>query len=302
MRVLLVYNPYARLARRAPVAAIEAELRRLGADVEAACAQDHSEGEAAAQSAVAAGVERVIVAGGDGTVNAVLAPLAGAPVSLGVIPLGTGNVLAEEAGLRAGDWRTACRVALGPATVVMDLGRADGRFFAVMLGTGLDARVAKDIAGRDKASYGRLAFAGQFLRTLWRYRPVLFRVEVDGQALEDVAWAGVVSNTPRYAWRLHLCPHASPADGRLDLALILPVSRLRVLGEVGMCFLTGRGPMPSAVGREGFRRARIETDPPVEWQVDGDLAGQTPVEVEVVPGALRVAVSARGRLGRLAQT
>lgn len=301
MRVLLVYNPRARLARRAPVKAIEAELQRLGADVEAVCAADDSEGRAAASSAVARGFDRVIVAGGDGTVNAVLASLAGTQVVLGVVSLGTGNVLAEEIGLRPGDWRTACQVAVGPTTAAVDLGVANGRFFVAMLGVGLDARIVAELASRHKANFGRLAFAAQFLRTLCRSHPVLFRLEADGEAIECHGWAAVACNTPKYAWRLHLCPDANPADGCLDLLIVKPVSRFRILAEVGACFITSCGPISSAVGRRLFRRARIETDPPAQWQVDGDLAGQTPIEVEVVPAALRVAVNAKGRLARLAQ-
>jgi len=301
MRVLLVYNPQARLARRAPMEAIETELRRLGAEVEAVRAPNGHAGRAVAESAAVRGFERVIVAGGDGTVNAVLASLAGTQVVLAVIPLGTGNVLAQEIGLRPGDWRTGCRVALAPATTAMDLGRANGRFFAAMLGVGLDARIVDDLADRHKTNYGRGAFAVQFLRSLCRSRPVLFHLDVDGEAIEHRAWAVVVSNTPRYAWRLHLSPGANPFDGRLDLLIIRPISRLRVLAEVGICFITSRGPIPSGLGRHLFSRARIEASPPVKWQVDGDLAGETPLEVEVVPAALQVAVCTTGPLSRLAQ-
>lgn len=301
MRVLLVYNPSARLARRAPVEAIEAELRRLGAAVEAICAPDDCEGQAAVSSAVAAGFERVIVAGGDGTVNGVLGCLAGTQIVLAVVPLGTGNVLAQEIGLQPGDWRTACRVAVGPRTAAMDLGRANGRFFVAMLGAGLDARVVDELAVRQKANLGRAAFVVQFFRTLCRFRPVLFYLDVDGEAIECHSWAAVACNTPRYAWRLHLCPDANPADGHLDLLLIRPVSRLRILAEVGACFITSRGPIPSAVIRRVFHRARIETDPPVQWQVDGDVADQTPVDVEVVPKALHVAVGGKRCLGGFAE-
>jgi diacylglycerol kinase (ATP) len=292
MRVCLVYNPRARLARRVRRAEVVAELRALGAEVEEAPV---GEGTAAAvREAVGRGCERVVVAGGDGTVASVLAGVAGTGAGLGLIPLGTGNVLASEAGLRAGRWRAACRVALGPLLASMDLGRANGRWFAVMFGAGLDAQVVADLKALHKERLGRWAYVRQLLPSLAKSQTARFLVRVDEDEIEATAWLVVVSNTARYTWRLSFTEAADPRDGLLDLCVVQAAPLGRLLLAAAGSFLSG---WPLAARGLLSRRAAkltIRSQPPVLWQTDGELGGTTPVTLEVVPHALTIAVAHAG--------
>ncbi|MCD6351405.1 MAG: diacylglycerol kinase family lipid kinase [Armatimonadetes bacterium] len=288
MRLFLVYNPRARLARRVSAQALGEELTRLGAEVQLCEAGEGDEALRAAQQAVKAGVDRIVVAGGDGAVHAVLPALAGTQVPLAVIPLGTGNVLACEAGLRRGAWRRACQVAVGDHLVRLDLGRAGGHLFATMFGAGLDACVVEDLGDRTKHQFGRLAFIGQLLRTLGRCQPARFRLRLDDQEQEVSAWTVLVSNTARYAWRLRFAPEASPSDGWLDVSVFRFASRPSVAAQGALCFLLSSPDLCPSVQGFRTRKLRIETDRPVPWQADGELGGHTPVEIEVVPQALTV--------------
>ncbi|MGD9518143.1 MAG: diacylglycerol kinase family protein [Armatimonadota bacterium] len=290
MRLLLVYNPNARLARLVPQEALVEELRGLGAEVELGLAYDTPEAVAITLDALRAGFNRVVAAGGDGTASAVIDALAGTAVPLGIIPLGTGNVLAAEAGLRPGQWREACRVAVGDELVRIDLGKAGDRYFATMFGVGIDAQTVVEIAARHKANYGRLAFVSQFFKTLLHSKPAHFNVLVDGEPRSFQAWSVIVSNTARYAWRLHLAPDARPDDGMLNLCCLTSPSRLRLILEgLSRFVLMSRGASP-AIECCLMRRLTVDATPPVPWQADGELGGTTPVEIEVIPQALTVAV------------
>lgn len=291
MRVFLVYNPHARLAGRVGASSLRRELTSLGAEVHLVEATDVSETAQMTHEAVRAGFDRVVAAGGDGTISAVTAGLAHTPVPLAIIPLGTGNVLAEEAGLKPGRWRHACKVALGNSLVRIDVGRAGGRYFAAMFGAGLDAQVVVDIAARHKLNYGRLAFVGQFLQTVFSYAPVEFSIVADGQSLRTRAWTVVVCNTPRYAWRLHFTPSASPADGRLDTCVFGSSSRSALLIQGAMAFVAARVIWAPTLASFRAQHIVIDASPPVPWQADGDVGGTTPVQVEVLPQALTVAVA-----------
>ncbi len=290
MRLLLVYNPNARMAGRCSPKLLEEELRRLGAQVEVVVSAEEEVARDATRKAVAEGVDRVVVAGGDGTVSAAIDALAGKQTPLAVIPLGTGNVLAEEAGLKPGAWQAACKVAVeGQQVVRIDLGKAADRYFATMFGAGLDAQVVADISQLHKRNYGRWAFVRQLFVTSARYRMRQFFLEVDGQPIGAVGWVAIVSNTPRYAWRMHFSPQARADDGVLDLCVFSPRTRGRMLLEGVATFLLQRPALSSPLTAR-FRRLRVECEPRAWWQADGELGGRTPVEVEVVPAALSVVV------------
>jgi YegS/Rv2252/BmrU family lipid kinase len=290
MRLLLVYNPNARLAKRVGPYELAQELRRLGAEVEIACTISSEETVAITAQAVESGINRVVAAGGDGTISAVIDALALTQVPLAVIPLGTGNVLAAEAGLRTGRWRQACRVAVGDVLRRIDLGRAGKRYFATMFGAGIDAQVVVDVAARDKLNYGRLAFVGQLLSTLFRSRPIEFAVTIDEKRHCFVTWSIIICNTARYAWRLHFTPEASPTDGVLNLCSFQPASRLGVMAQGLACFLFQCRRLSPGVKCFVGRRMFIDASVSVPWQADGEIGGTTPVEIELVPSALTVAV------------
>jgi diacylglycerol kinase family enzyme len=276
MRLLLVHNSGSRLAGRVPRKDLVACLEASGAEVLDVFPDGPDAVPAAIAEAARVGCDRVVVAGGDGTVHPVLQALPGTGLALAVVPLGTGNVLAEELGLRSGDWHAACHVAAAGPALPMDLGLADGHYFAVNFGAGIDAQVVHDLGVRDSAP-------ARFTLTL----------SLNGEPVASVdvrAWAALVSNTPRYAWRLYFRPDARPDDGLLDLCVLAPRTRGAFLSNVALNFLVRRPVLSTDTLCRAFTSARIEADPPVHWQVDGESLGMTPVDVSIVPAAISVAV------------
>jgi diacylglycerol kinase family enzyme len=291
MRLLLVYNPRSRLSLRVPREALLRCLEAEGAEVLDLTTDSADAVPAVIAEAARAGCDRVVVAGGDGTVSPALQVLPGAGLALAVIPLGTGNVLAEELGLRTGDWRGACHAAVAGPAMPMDLGLAGGRYFATMFGAGMDAQVAYDLAAAGKRVFGRMAFVGELLRCMARSMPCCFTIALGDETLDVRAWAAVVSNTPRYVWRLYFRPAACPDDGLLDLCILAPRSRPALFSHVALNFALCRPVLSAGLVCRTFTSARIDADPPVPWQADGEVMGTTPVEIRIAPGALPVVVA-----------
>jgi diacylglycerol kinase (ATP) len=291
MRAIVVVNPRARLVTGVDVGdAISRALRDAGVEVEVHTSRSEEDARDAAREAVRNGCDAVVAAGGDGTVNSVIGAVAGTDVALGVVPLGTANVVAEWAGIATGDVRGACEaVAAGKARRV-DLGCLNGRHFVAMAGIGLDAQVAGTVDGRWKRRTGRYAFVGRFLWTVLRGGPRRCRVSIGGKAEEELGlWGIILCNGPNYTWRMTLVPDALSDDGELEIVLLHECSRLALLRLAYLLFVAGRpayGQRHVTVHRAAELTA--ECDEPAPWQTDGDVGGETPVRVSVLQGGLRL--------------
>lgn len=287
--VLLVVNPAARQVAAQPhlPAVAQERLRELGVESDLLLTAVPGEATEFARSAPEHGYDAVIVAGGDGTVNEVVNGLAGTGVPLGLIPLGTGNVLGDCLRLTPGDLEGACRAIAGAQVRAVDLGCVNGRRFAVMAGIGLDAQIAADTGDQWKSWLGKLAFVGQFVATLGRLSPWRFEAVIDGLELAGEAWGLFVCNGPRYAWRVRLAPDARDDDGLLDFVLLRACSRDDLRRIAAQLFITGKG-AGTAAPVEVLRGATLtlRASPEAPWQVDGEVAGSTPVECHVEPGSL----------------
>ena len=146
---LLIVNPNAGPApgRWSLSERVQSCLRSYGVDADVVQTRGAGDAAAAARGAAASGHLRVIVAGGDGTVNEAISGLADGHVPLGVIPVGTVNALALNLGLQPGDVDTACRAVAHGEVRRMDLGSVNGRHFANMAGVGLVPSSFRDATG-----------------------------------------------------------------------------------------------------------------------------------------------------------
>src|SRR5439155_4941932 len=120
-----------------------------------------------ARKALAAGMERLLVSGGDGSVTEAADVLAGSPVALAVLPGGTGNLLALNLGVPS-DAEAAMRLALTGEVRPVDVGRANGKVFLIMAGVGVDAHMVRDADRNMKERLGVLAYFWAILRNLGR--------------------------------------------------------------------------------------------------------------------------------------
>jgi diacylglycerol kinase family enzyme len=249
------------------------------------------------REAVAGGARVVLAAGGDGTVRAVAEALVGTGVALGVVPQGTGNLLARNLDLPT-DEATALDVALSGADRTLDVGRlGDGTVFAVMAGAGFDAAMMRDAPDGLKKVVGWPAYIVGGARSLRRHR-VSIRVRLDGGPwITDRVRTVLIGNLGKLQGGLELLPDAEPDDGVLDVALVAPRRALDwvVLLSRG---LTRRSRPDRRMRTFRARRVEVRLARPQPRQVDGDVVATGDcLDVDVVPASLVVRVP-RGETAR----
>jgi YegS/Rv2252/BmrU family lipid kinase len=294
MKALLIVNP---TSGHGPsgggVASLQQDLREFVA--ETVETQNRGEAEELARSAAARGFDAVLVAGGDGTVNEAVNGLVtdgSAALPLGIIPVGTQNVLAHELGIRSAYTESIVELLRAGRSRRIDLGRAGGRCFSLMAGFGFDASVVRDVEPTVKDLIGPAAYALAALHMLLKYKSTSVKLRLDGQDVTTEAFLVVIANAASYAWhQVHLAPFASLDDGWLDVCVFerAPLPRVGFVTQLA-AVLTRRHLKDPRVRYYRARRIEVSSDPPVQGQLDGDTYSETPLTVEVLPKALTVLV------------
>lgn len=241
-----------------------------------------------AREAVKVGMDMVIAAGGDGTVNEVVQALAGHTTALGVLPMGTVNVWAREMNIPLSTAQ-AREVLLSGTKRLVDLGRAGGHYFLLMAGVGFDAEVARRVEHSVLKRWGLkfvdyMATAG-FLSVT--QRPTKISMRFDGKRRSTHALMVIIGNTRLYGGALSFAHEAIADDGLLDVVILGGESLLGRLLVLVRAFLR-RGPLGPRVRYERCRTVRIESSPPLPVQVDGEVIGTLPMTFSIVPRALSV--------------
>jgi len=241
-------------------------------------------GRGQAQSAVSAGADLVLACGGDGTVTACAEGVAGTGVPLGIIPLGTGNLLARNLGLPTG-LDEALAVALGGVQQPIDAGRANETLFVVMAGLGLDAKMLSGTSEPLKKRLGWFAYALTVLRHLGD-RPLRVTVSADGGRPRRMrASTLIVGNVGWLRGGLPLLPDARPDDGLLDAVVLIAGGLTRWLAVAAGIVL--RRPVQDGIHRVQFTELQVTLDKAHPWEVDGELMGSTRrLTIVAQPGAL----------------
>jgi diacylglycerol kinase (ATP) len=249
-------------------------------------------GERLARMAVESGVDLVISSGGDGTVTACAAGVAGSGIPLGVLPSGTGNLLARNLGLPL-QADAALAVALTGAERRVDVGVANGRPFVVMAGIGFDAALLASVSEKLKMRAGWHAYALSGLGHLWD-RLTRVEVRVDGgPPMRRLASDVVVGNVGTLQRNVRLLPDAVPDDGVLDVAVITAWGVGAWIGLVVDLLLLR--PKSSRLTRLTCRELVVDSRRPRPWEVDGEVIGATcRLTVSVRPGDLLVRVPRPG--------
>ncbi len=307
---LIVVNPRASkvrepAARRRLVSALQRSLAGGTGPPIVVTTGDSREIAHAVQAALADGIGRAVAVGGDGTVMTVAGALRGSGVPLGIVPAGTGNLLAGSLGI-PGRLREAIAALPGEVPRTLDLGlacwtaadpahapAAISRPFGVACGSGFDARLMAATHAEHKRRYGRAAYFVTAVALARELRPVTFCVEVDGRPRQVEAAVVLAANSGELVpgWLGPRLP-VDPDDGLLDLFVLQaggPVGGLRGVGEL---LARGRlGDLPSGLGfRVRGRRVRIAGQPAQPVQVDGDPLGAGTLEATVEPGGLTILV------------
>lgn len=295
-RALVITNPAA--ARTAPgvVSTIMDTLRGGGWQAELAATGGPGDARRLAEEAVAQAVDAVVVFGGDGTTMQAAAALVGTPVALGLIPGGTGNLLAGNLRIPPSPAKAAAML-LKSRRKRLDLGRMarpDGvHYFAVACGAGYDARVMAETPSELKRKWGMGAYVVTTLKLIGDLRSVDYLITVDGREYDAHAAMVLVANCgeviPRY---VKLGPNISPEDGLLDVV----VMRANGFGQgVRAVWDLLRTQVPKEPGVSGslvgFARGaevKLEAIPAQPAQLDGEPGGMTPFTATIVPRAIEI--------------
>jgi diacylglycerol kinase (ATP) len=247
------------------------------------------------RDAAQAGRPRIFAVGGDGTFQVLINAVGPhSNTALGVIPAGGGNDLAASLGIPL-NTVAAARLLLERSVCLLDAVRvktADGvvRLYTGGGGVGLDAEASRYAGGVYRNVRGRMRYVLSAIRALTGFHSMQVRVQINAGDETDIkghALLVAVLNTPSYGAGVRLAPGASMDDGKLDLVLLDNLGFFEVLTMLPALLLRG-DVHTKRLQRRAVKRVRIETDRPCAFHADGEIVGATPVEVEIVPGALRV--------------
>ncbi|HEY9088487.1 MAG TPA: diacylglycerol kinase family protein [Anaerolineaceae bacterium] len=241
------------------------------------------------RKAVARGCSAVAAAGGDGTVSGVASGMLGSPVPLLILPLGTGNLLARDLGVPFDLHRALGLIENGSRQILLDAALVNQRVCVLNAGVGLSSAVIKNTERTAKRRYGFLAYLAVGVRALFGLQPYLFRLTVDGKKLRlraseiHIAIGGLLGlRVPFEDLRV------IPDDGRVDIFVIKGRTARDYL-EVLYYILRRR---PRQAPRMIYMQAGVEIEITCErvlpFQGDGEVLGETPAQIKVLPNAIPV--------------
>jgi YegS/Rv2252/BmrU family lipid kinase len=295
---LAIVNPASgRAPARAVWPAVERELGRAGVRIDVELTTRPREGEAIAHAAALDGRRRILVAGGDGSVHDVVNGIMNAGldendrVTLAVAPGGTGNDWARSLGIGR-DPQAVVAAFVGGRTRLLDVGVIDfpdaqpptRRWFVNVAGAGYDAHVIARLPERIPSS---LAYFKGALSGLSSYRSPMFHVAADGESVDGRLLLALVANGRYCGNRMDVAPNARLDDGMFDVVLVDDVSLAKVLVKIAKLY---RGTILGDPVVRHLRTAsvRIDAEPRVAVEADGQVIGETPAEFSVRPHAIEV--------------
>lgn len=291
LRVVLLFNPESGRGR-AKEAMLYRVLPRLvsaGMKVEARPTEGPGHATRIASEAAREGIERILAWGGDGTLNEAMRGLTGTETALGVLPGGTVNVFAREVGIPLSIEAAADAFVSGEVRRI-PVGVASDRPFLLMTGVGIDAEVVRRLKTGFKHALGAAAFWIDGFHMLATHRLPALRIRSEGLEVEG---SGLVAgNIRRYGPRYRITPEARLEEPLLHVVVFRGRKRrdyLRYLAGVvaGMHLRFGD------VVSFKTHALTVEADTGVPYQIDGEYAGETPIELGVRDRALSVVLPRR---------
>ena len=277
---LVIVNPIAGRGRAEHAAGeIARALEGEGATVE--IFHTRSKGAARARAAeIGPELERLIVVGGDGTVSEVLEGLAHHDLPILIVPMGTANVMGLDLKLPR-DARGALALLHGDRRQKIDVARVNGSGLSFLVsGVGFDAMVVHELERVRRGPISKLSWVRAALSAFLHYREPSLSVELDGAEIRGRFGFVLFSNVIHYAGMRVLSRDRKLDDGLYEAYLFRGCSRLGLLVH-GLRALATGFPSPRCE-RHRARRIRVHSQQPVPFQIDGDLGGQTPLEVEIL--------------------
>ena len=245
--------------------------------------------------------DAIVIFGGDGTIHRHLAALVRLGLPVLVVPAGSGNDFARSLNLRRlrdsvqawRDFESGSRNvrAVDLGTITENGAGNTKHYFSCVAGCGIDAAVARKANRMPRWLRGHGGYVLGVIPTIFQFSPISLRLNIlDGPMVGEISKPvvlAVFANTPFYGGGMRIAPRAKMDDGKLDVCLINPLNRLRLLGLFHSVY-SGQHLAIEEVEYTQTECIRVESPSPVEIYADGEYVCETPVEIGVERGALRV--------------
>lgn len=299
LRLVVAINPTASFGKGREVGpAVVQTLRALGHDVTSLQEPDFDQLMAAGRKAVAAKPDALIVVGGDGMVNLGANLVAKTKVPLGIVPSGTGNDMARGLGIPFDNTEAAVEgliaafdrpPLLSDAGLVHyvdeETGKPATRWFACVLSAGFDA-IVNERANGMRHPKGPSRYMIALALELARLKPIRYRLELDGLVIETTGALVSVGNNISIGGGMKVTPDAKVTSGVFDVLVVQALSRISFLRIFPRVF-TGDHVTDPRVTIHRAKHVRIESEGVVAY-ADGERIARLPIEIDIVPGALRL--------------
>jgi diacylglycerol kinase (ATP) len=281
----LLFNPVAGRGRaKRHAGEVEQQLRALGADVDPYATRSPEDLTRAAAESSSAGYDRVVVCGGDGSVNLALRHFDLLRGTMAIIPLGSGDDFAQVNGISR-ESRAACEIAVRGSVREVDVAVANGLRYAGVAGLGFDSEVARYANEKVKWLRGSAIYLYAILRVLPRFAPR--PVQIDGRQ-EEIMFA-VFGNASQYGAGIRITPDAKLDDGLLDACIVHRISRLQLLMTLPLAY-NGAHVRKSFVEIRRGREFQVLSEQPMDVYADGEPLTKTPVKFGIASEKLRIMV------------
>lgn len=281
-RTLLLINPNAR-SGDTDLSDIEGRFAEHGAVVAPEC--DTPEKSRAALRQHAGSAARVVVGGGDGSLNTLLPDLLEAGLPVGILPLGTANDFARSLGIENLD--AAIDAVLAGKTRKVDVGVVNDHLFLNAVGIGLGPRINRDLDKESKSALGVLAYLFHSIRNLRRHRGMRATVECDDGAVTLKSLQITIASGIHYGGGMTIASDARLDDGMLDVLVIRPLGLMSLLAHVA-ALRTGNIRDDEQLRTFKTSTVRVRTRRPSDVTADGEFVTRTPVECRVLKQVLEV--------------
>lgn len=288
-RIKVIINPAA--GKKQPVLArLNTIFQESDLEWDVAITKESGDGRRFAEDAAGEGYDLVAIYGGDGSVMEAAGGLLGGEIPLAILPGGTANVMSVELGIPT-QLEEACELILDPDAQVrrIDMGKSGEIHFILRASAGFEAKMIANADREMKDRIGILAYGASALQALGEAEPSLYHLALDGEKVELEGINCVIANSGSLGLPgLRLSPDVSVTDGLLDVF----VFRKADLESVLSIAASAMGNVDQYDNLQHFqvKSVTVKAEPDQSVQIDGEIAGETPLSAEVIPEAVPILV------------
>ncbi|MAB59514.1 MAG: diacylglycerol kinase [Verrucomicrobiales bacterium] len=270
-RIPLIFNPSAHANKGSQLAE---EITKVSTNIELIETKSFDHLKELVEGCVTDGIENICVAGGDGTINAVIDSILGTEINLGVFPTGTMNLFAREMGLPLNNIKDCWKVIDNGKTKKIDIFKAGDSIFVQVAGVGFDAKIIKETSWENKKRFGRFSYLLSAFNVASQEAPRIRVESADGGFVEGAFV--LIGNGALYGPALKVFSNAKNDDGLLDVMVFDKQNPAEIIKYVSSIAL-GVGDKAKGIKYFQSKEIHVQSESPVPIEVDGELAGMTPI-------------------------